>query len=250
MSSYLFKQVFAGSVIFVLAYRCYVKKSFKYVESNIWRGHLHSLTQLELLGKLSCNWALRNSFPRLFEEDSNLQGSNPWLVVPSCEVVCGVFLSCFVSPPPSRYALTTMLGCLGSLSCWTKKKPFPIRLPDDIVLWIKLWWYQFWQGPNTDLNAAQNHVCPLGFTDGCRCSLYLSLELDKPSSLEGIKRIWFVLWEKAFITHWSRNSEPHSWKLICFVYCFCQLSNWDAPPLSPSWSMHIIGWDWLYAFLL
>lgn len=68
----------------------------------------------------------------------------------------------------------------------------------------------FGKVPNTDLNAAQNHVCPLGFTDGCRCSLYLSLELDKPSSLEGIKRIWFVLWEKAFITHWSRNSEPHS----------------------------------------
>lgn len=147
----------------------------------------------------------------------------------------GVWFFCFVlfCPPLSiQVCLDYNARVFGIIIMLEKKKPFPIRLPDDIVLWIKLWWYQFWQGPNTDLNAAQNHVCPLGFTDGCRCSLYLSLELYESSSLEGIKRIWFVLWEKAFITHWSRNSEPHSWKLICFVYCFCQLSNWDATPIT------------------
>lgn len=128
---------------------------------------LHSLTQLELLSKLSYNWAFRNSFPRLSEEDSKLQGSNPWLVVPNCEVVCGFFffLFCFILSPLSlsRYALTTMLGCLGSLSCWKKRKHLPIRLPDDIVLWIKLWWYQFWQGPQHWFKCSPKSCVSTGF---------------------------------------------------------------------------------------
>lgn len=141
--------------------------------------------------------------------------------------VCGFFfLFCFILSPLSlsRYALTTMLGCLGSLSCWKKGNICQSGFQMILCCGSNSDGTSFGKVPNTDLNAAQNHVCPLGFTDGCRCSLYLSLELDKPSSLEGIKRIWFVLWEKAFITHWSRNSEPHSWTHSLFVLCIASVS--------------------------
>lgn len=188
---------------------------------------LHSLTQLELLGKLSYNWAFRNSFPRLSEEDSKLQGSNPWLVVPNCEVVCGFFffvLFYFVPPLSIQVCLDYNARVFGIIIMLKKGNICQSGFQMILCCGSNSDGTSFGKVPNTDLNAAQNHVCPLGFTDGCRCSLYLSLELDKPSSLEGIKRIWFVLWEKAFITHWSRNSEPHSWTHSLFVLCIASVS--------------------------
>lgn len=65
----------------------------------------------------------------------------------------------------------------------------------------------FGKVPNTiDLNAAQNHECVHWVLQVGADAHYTS----PLSSLEGIKRIWCVLWGKDFITHWSRNSEPHS----------------------------------------